>query len=54
MHALGCFTVQITTPILSPMMTSSHISVTPTPAITGEGENAINYDAAILIAVTTV
>ena len=48
----ACFTEQITTPTPSPMMTSSHTSLAPTPAITSEDENAVNYDVAILIAVT--
>ena len=51
-HMFACFTVQATTPTLLPMMTSSHTFVTPTPVITSEGENAVNYEVALLIAVT--
>ena len=43
MHALGCFTVQITTPTPSPMMTSSHTLVTSTPATAGKDKNPVNY-----------
>ena len=50
-HAFACFTVQATSPTPSSMMTSSHTSVTPTPTNTSEGENAVNHDVAILIAV---
>ena len=51
-HAFACFTVQTTSRTPSPMMTSSHTSVTPTPTNTSEGENAVSDDVAILIAVT--
>ena len=43
MHALSCFTVHITTPIPSFMMTSSHTLITSTPVTAGKDKNPVNY-----------